>query len=63
VNWHYNIVIVLLKKKGGDLGWFGRGKMVFEFQNIAFSTKVGDVSDIFKTEHGYHILLVEGRRN
>jgi len=37
--------------------------MVGEFQDIAFSTIPGDVSDVFKTQHGYHIVLVEGRRN
>jgi peptidyl-prolyl cis-trans isomerase D len=52
-----------LKVKGGDLGWFGRGKMVGEFQDVAFSTQPGDVSKPFKTVHGYHIILVEGRRN
>eukprot|EP01080_Neovahlkampfia_damariscottae_P000767 gene767-9017_t len=51
------------KKKGGDLGWFGRGKMVFAFQEQAFSTLPGDTTDVFKTQHGYHIILVEGRRN
>ncbi|KAG2392988.1 hypothetical protein C9374_009565 [Naegleria lovaniensis] len=51
------------KNKGGSLGWFGRGKMVGAFQDVAFNTPVGEVSKIFKTEHGYHIVLVEGRRN
>ncbi|KAL9651507.1 hypothetical protein ABK040_001453 [Willaertia magna] len=51
------------KKKGGSLGWFGRGKMVKAFEEAAFNTPVGETSQIFKTEHGYHIVLVEGRRN
>merc|ERR1711974_35044 len=50
------------KKRGGDLGWFPRGKMVKEFQDVAFNTAVGDVSGIFKTVNGYHILMVEGRK-
>mmetsp|Transcript_13212 Transcript_13212/g.14584 ORF Transcript_13212/g.14584 Transcript_13212/m.14584 type:complete len:143 (+) Transcript_13212:67-495(+) len=49
-------------KKGGDLGWFPRGKMVGPFQEIAFSLTPGSMSDIFKTTHGYHIVLVEGRK-
>lgn len=51
------------KNKGGDLGWFGRGKMVRAFEDVAFSTEKGDISYPFKTAHGYHIVLVEGRRN
>jgi len=50
-------------KKGGDLGWFPRGKMVGEFQTIAFATPPGKMSAPFKTTHGYHIILVEGRKN
>eukprot|EP01100_Stratorugosa_tubuloviscum_P014389 TRINITY_DN7681_c0_g1_i1.p2 TRINITY_DN7681_c0_g1~~TRINITY_DN7681_c0_g1_i1.p2 ORF type:complete len:162 (+),score=60.69 TRINITY_DN7681_c0_g1_i1:42-488(+) len=49
-------------KRGGDLGWFPRGKMVGEFQNIAFSAPIGSVSQIFRTAHGYHIFLCEGRK-
>eukprot|EP01102_Stenamoeba_stenopodia_P014584 TRINITY_DN4863_c0_g1_i1.p1 TRINITY_DN4863_c0_g1~~TRINITY_DN4863_c0_g1_i1.p1 ORF type:complete len:133 (-),score=46.75 TRINITY_DN4863_c0_g1_i1:382-780(-) len=49
-------------KKGGDLGWFPRGKMVGEFQNVAFATPVGGCSNIFKTANGYHIFLCEGRK-
>jgi NIMA-interacting peptidyl-prolyl cis-trans isomerase 4 len=49
-------------KKGGDLGWFGRGKMVGPFQDAAFSCQVGDIATC-KSAHGYHIILVEGRRN
>ncbi|KAL3695587.1 hypothetical protein R1sor_009663 [Riccia sorocarpa] len=50
-------------KKGGDLGWFPRGKMAGPFQDVAFATPVGTTSAPFKSTHGYHIILAEGRKN
>jgi NIMA-interacting peptidyl-prolyl cis-trans isomerase 4 len=50
-------------KKGGDLGWFPRGKMAGPFQEVAFNTVVGATSAPFKSTHGYHIILSEGRKN
>ncbi|XP_022999389.1 peptidyl-prolyl cis-trans isomerase NIMA-interacting 4 [Cucurbita maxima] len=50
-------------KKGGDLGWFPRGKMAGPFQDVAFSTLIGATSAPFKSTHGYHIILCEGRKN
>eukprot|EP00008_Paramoeba_atlantica_P014562 CAMPEP_0201496814 /NCGR_PEP_ID=MMETSP0151_2-20130828/61902_1 /ASSEMBLY_ACC=CAM_ASM_000257 /TAXON_ID=200890 /ORGANISM="Paramoeba atlantica, Strain 621/1 / CCAP 1560/9" /LENGTH=135 /DNA_ID=CAMNT_0047886927 /DNA_START=56 /DNA_END=459 /DNA_ORIENTATION=+ len=47
-------------RRGGDLGWFPRGKMVGTFQDVAFKTAVGGCSGIFKTSNGYHIFLCEG---
>ena len=48
---------------GEDLGYFSVFKMVYPFENMAYNTKVGDVSQVFRTRFGYHILKVEDRRD
>ncbi len=45
-------------KNGGDLGIFARGVMVPEFEDMAFSTPVGEISPAFKTTYGFHVLKV-----
>lgn len=50
-----------LAEKDGDLGFFARGHMLPAFSEQAFSLKVGEVSDPFKTAHGIHLLKVTDR--
>lgn len=44
------------KKRGGDLGIFGRGKMIKEFETAAFALQKRQISPIVKTQFGYHII-------
>jgi parvulin-like peptidyl-prolyl isomerase len=46
-------------RPNGDLGAFGRGEMVREFDDVAFNMKKGDVSDVFQTMFGFHIIRIE----
>jgi peptidyl-prolyl cis-trans isomerase D len=48
---------------GGDLGWFGKGQMIPEFETAAFEGKVGEIyPEVIKSKFGYHIIYVENKK-
>lgn len=48
---------------GGELGWFGKGAMVAEFEQAAFSQPIGEIGKPVKSQFGYHIIQVIAREN
>jgi peptidyl-prolyl cis-trans isomerase C len=50
------------REQGGDLGFFARGEMPSEFDAIVFALPVGRLSELVKSEYGYHVFKVEERR-
>ncbi len=50
-------------EQGGDLGFFGRGQMPDVFDVVVFKLPIGRISELVKSEYGYHLFLVEERRS
>jgi parvulin-like peptidyl-prolyl isomerase len=48
-------------QRGGDLGCFAKGQMVKEFEDVAFSLKKGELSKVFKTQFGFHLVQVTNK--
>jgi len=48
--------------KGGDLGWFGKGQMVKEFEKAAYTAKKGEIIEPVKSNFGYHIIYVRDKK-
>ncbi|MDR1400177.1 MAG: peptidyl-prolyl cis-trans isomerase [Treponema sp.] len=51
------------KSSGGDLGWFGVGKMVAPFEAAVKRLSPGSVGDVVQTQFGYHIIKCTGRKD
>ena len=51
------------KSSGGDLGWFGPGKMVATFEEAVKRLSPGSVGDVVQTQFGYHLIKCTGRKD
>jgi peptidyl-prolyl cis-trans isomerase C len=49
-------------KAGGDLGWFGKGQMVPEFEKVAFENDAGKMVGPIKMQFGFHVIKITGKK-
>ncbi|MCL4378222.1 MAG: peptidylprolyl isomerase [Actinobacteria bacterium] len=49
--------------KSGDIGYFSKGQLIKEFEDVAFSLKVGEISDIVETPYGFHLIKVTDKKD
>ncbi len=52
----------ITKEYAGDLGFFGKGEMVQEFEQAAFNLKIGEISEVIETSYGFHIIKVTDKK-
>ena len=57
-----NLLPARQEQNGGDLGEFGKGQMVKEFEDAAFAAEIGHVVGPVKTQFGYHLIKVEDKK-
>jgi peptidyl-prolyl cis-trans isomerase C len=50
-------------RQGGDIGYFSKGQLIPEFEEACFQLEVGEVSDIVKSQFGYHIIMLKERKS
>ncbi len=51
------------REQGGDLGYFSKGMMVKPFEDAAFKLNTGEISDVVKTQYGFHLIKLTDKRN
>lgn len=50
-------------QRGGDLGYFGRGRMVPQFDKVAFELPLGEISEPIQTQFGWHLIVVTDKKD